>query len=646
MPSGSPRGLAEHPAALVAAARWALELTDVEDCATAARLPRAAVALEHGLALARALPEADRRALAAALPADLGGPVETRQPLSLAALRALPEVVTAPWAARLAAGLDEAGTEQAAPGPLPELARPLEDILVAGGDNRLTIDAARGLNRYGTAPRPRPEAIHFSSSTASSISDYGFRLCDELRRRVLRRGLAGAVPEEVLRADLADRVRDEIAALLGLEPYQADVVLAASGTDTELLAVLLALAADDGRPLTNLLVAPEETGRGVVLAGEGRWFDDVAATGVRVRKGEPAWPGRAIETRAVAIRDTGGRVRPAETIAVEIRQQVNEALERGHRVLLHVVLGSKTGISAPPLEVAEGLRRAGEGRVDVVVDACQLRVTPSLLGALARRGWMVQVSGSKFLTGPAFSGALVVPPALRDRRAAAARLLAAAPAVAWPSDWPAEWRAAFGEPDLPPASFGPLLRWAAALGEACLLNAVPRTMYRAAFERFRTALHDRLEASRVLVSLPTPDRHLADLGEEPPGLSARSIICFALAVGGTPEAPRLAGPEECQLLFEMLNRDVSGLLPGLTPEERRLAARPMHIGQPVALRPDSPEAPTVLRLVVGARYFTIVGYPADGDTEASLAAEIADATSALDKLELLVRHFGHLRKAA
>jgi hypothetical protein len=54
----------------------------------------------------------------------------------------------------------------------------------------------------------------------------------------------------------------------------------------------------------------------------------------------------------------------------------------------------------------------------------------------------------------------------------------------------------------------------------------------------------------------------------------------------------------------------------------------------------------VLRLVVGARFFTIVGFPADGDAEAALQGEIADATGALDKLELLVRHFAQLRRHA
>lgn len=512
--------------------------------------------------------------------------------------------------------------------------------MVGGGDARLLVASATGLNRYGTTPRPRPEAIHFSSSTASSVSDYGFALCDLLRRRMLRAVLRGVVGFATIREAMADAVREEIAAWLGLEPDEADVVLSPSGTDTELLAVMLALAA--GGSLTNVLIAPEETGRGVVLAGGGTFFDDTAAAGLPVRKGTAAWPDRVVRVSSVSIRDEEGLVRPAARIAADTRAAVVEALARGDRVLLHVLLGSKTGLSAPDLDLAAELEREAGGRLDVVVDACQLRVTPGILGGLVRRGWLVQVTGSKFLTGPPFSGALVIPGVLRGRANATRALQATAAAVSRPREWPTLWRDTSPGPARPLASPGPLLRWAAALAEAALLRAVPVELSRYAFASFGAALRDRLARSAVLRPLDPIDEHLADLGDEPPGLAAHSIICFAILDqdGGRPLS--LA---ECQRLFELLNSDVSGLLPGLGPTDRALAAQPAHIGQPVELRPGASGAPSVLRLVVGARFFTIVGFAEEGATEAALASEIADATRAIDKLELLVRHWAALRPA-
>ncbi len=75
------------------------------------------------------------------------------------------------------------GPSRAAPpsAHLTELWQCIEHLMVSGGDSRIAINRQRGFNRYGTTPRPRPEAVHFSSSTASSVSDYGFTYCDLLR---------------------------------------------------------------------------------------------------------------------------------------------------------------------------------------------------------------------------------------------------------------------------------------------------------------------------------------------------------------------------------------------------------------------------------------------------------------------------------
>ncbi len=623
---GCPKGLA-------AAARLGIELAEVWKVSTERRIARCVAALCY----ARSLPGARDPALIALLPPRLGrllAQSEDGADLDATAAQALSSLLTG------AAAFETVGAPASCPASVIALSVPLEEALAEAGDTRLRVDPVRGLNCYGTTPRPRPEAIHFSSSTASSVSDYGFLLCDEIRRRLLRQCDDG---ESRSWAVLADGVRGEIANLLGLAFNDADVVLAASGTDTELLAVLAALAADPPRPLTNILVAPEESGRGVALAGAGRFFDVSTAAGIAVPMGERAWPDRSVETHCLPIRDLKGRVRSTESIIADLRDEVASALNAGNRVLVHVLLGSKTGISAPPLEVIDALRRGHEADVDVVVDACQLRITPSLLGALARRGWMVQITGSKFLTGPAFSGALILPATMRARRAEAAALLAAAPAVGRPEDWPRAWRMSGDGGARPPESYGMLYRWIAALGEAALLGALPRSLCKHAFQHFRTALHERLEASPVLVPMPTPDRHLADLGEEAPGLAARSIICFSPTVEDSCGTRRRASLEECQLLFECLNSDVSSRLTGLDEVETALARRAMHIGQPVALRTDSAEAPVVLRLVVGARFFTIVGYPADGDHESALRAEIGDAVAAIAKLELLVRHLSELK---
>jgi hypothetical protein len=100
------------------------------------------------------------------------------------------------------------------PASLGELSLPTECILVAGGDSRLSIDRETGLYRYGTVPRPRPDAVHFSSSTASSISDDGFMLCDMFRRDLAMAVLRDEVSLEALRVQATDAVITQILGLL------------------------------------------------------------------------------------------------------------------------------------------------------------------------------------------------------------------------------------------------------------------------------------------------------------------------------------------------------------------------------------------------------------------------------------------------
>lgn len=524
-----------------------------------------------------------------------------------------------------------------------QLSQPLEDLLVSGGDSRLAVDPLTGMNRYGTSPVPRPEAIQFSSSTASTISDYAFWFADLVRSTCLQRLYDGDEDELATRDRLADQLQAEIRRLLRLAEDEAEVILCASGTDSEALAVLLGLGATD-RPLTNILIAPEESGRGVSSAGAGRYFDHWSQTGNRVDKGEPIWPHRRITAEAVSIRDHQGKERSADDVAAEVSKLVDRALSDENHVIVHQLLSSKTGLILPDRACLERIKAVAPERIDIVVDSCQVRTPLERLGELVRHGWMVQISGSKSFTGPPFSGALIVPTTMRNRRDRVAVLLQRSADATDRSDWPQHWRSA-----LPPAercpSFGPLFRWMAALVEVTLLEALPVDGCWIAYDRFRSALDARIRASERLV--PLADRSDDPAGEDATALdfSSRSIISFAVADptdSRCKDEATLLSFDDCQLLFEMLNRDLSDHCKSASARERALLAVPAHIGQPVALRSD---AYSVLRLVIGARFFTIVGFGPRGSENVALLGEIADAVRAIDKLELLLQYWSDLRPA-
>jgi hypothetical protein len=147
------------------------------------------------------------------------------------------------------------------------LAAPLEQLLRAGGGSRLEVDPATGLNAYGCAPHPRPEALAFGSSTASSVSPQAYAAAEALRQELIGAARTGDF-EGALDEAIAAIRRGILEACGAADLAGVEVVLTPSGTDAEYAALHLARAAPD-RPLVNIVIAPEETGSGVARGGAG-----------------------------------------------------------------------------------------------------------------------------------------------------------------------------------------------------------------------------------------------------------------------------------------------------------------------------------------------------------------------------------------
>jgi hypothetical protein len=165
-----------------------------------------AAALRHGAALLRQLRENDRALVLDLLPKEVAAAFSATTEPSIT-----PELLK--WQASRVEVLDHIFGVLAGPfnpASLGELSLPTECIIDAGGDSRLIIDRETGLNPYGIVPRPRPDAVHFSSSTASSISEYGFMLCDMFRRDLAMAVLRDDVSLETLRVPATDAVITQI----------------------------------------------------------------------------------------------------------------------------------------------------------------------------------------------------------------------------------------------------------------------------------------------------------------------------------------------------------------------------------------------------------------------------------------------------
>jgi hypothetical protein len=283
-------------------------------------------------------------------------------------------------------------------------------LMTEGGDARLHLTPASGLNRYFSAPRPSP-VLAYASSTANDISAPAFEHVVGLLPQV--RDLDGPGYARRLE-DLRARLR----AAYGL-PGDVGVVFAPSGTDLEYVA-LACTAGKAPNGTHNILLGADEVGSGCIHSAFGRYFAEETALGVATQMGAPV-PGLGethVEMIDIPVRDPDGHARPSAEIAARMDAAISGAAGAGRHVLVHVVHGSKTGLILPSLEDIDRLRAEHGGQATFVVDACQARITSAAIADYLARDAIVFVTGSKFMGGPPFSGFAFVPAALA--RAAAA----------------------------------------------------------------------------------------------------------------------------------------------------------------------------------------------------------------------------------
>ena len=509
-----------------------------------------------------------------------------------------------------------------------------EGLMETGGDIRLARDPRSALNGYGCSHRPRPWAITFASSTASSSSERGYTAADRARLRATLALLRGTSSRNAVRQSL-NAVRRGIAKVFGLRPDE-QIILAASGTDTELLALALTHLAGAEQPILNILIAPEETGRGVPMAARGLHFAVDTALGHDVTFQAPVAGFRADTTLAnIPLREADGALRAAEAVEAETAAIMASAMARGQRVILHVLDLSKTGLLAPRPAFLAQMRALHGDTFDIVVDACQARLSPASVRAYLALGAVVLITGSKFFTGPPFAGAALLPQPIAARLASA-RLPAGLDAYFGRDDFPLRAPAAANLP--PVGNYGLALRWHAALAEMQALLRVPPARRAEILEGFGQIVQAAVAAQPALSLLGAPEICRGPQAE--PWELLPSIHTFSLRA---PHAPgRCLTPAEARNVYLWLNTDLSPLFPAA----QNIAARICHIGQPVPLpQPGCAEPQGALRVSAGARLLS--GEPSHrGLAQAArLQREFADLAVVFRKIDLILRNWEQLTAA-
>jgi hypothetical protein len=509
-------------------------------------------------------------------------------------------------------------------------ALPTSVLLASGGKDGQLVDWATGRNRYGVAPVPAPRTISLASCTASSPTEAAYEAAERCRQRLLGRALRGDHEAAIRRS--WGTIRAELAHLLGLSRDEPDtaVLPTPSGTDAETVATVLSLAA--GRPLTTLLVGPLEVGSGTLQASLGRSFSTIAPNGRRTEPGEPL-PGmpQDIELITVEVRDAEGLPRAPEEIAAEIDGLLETLAGAGHQILLHVVEGSKTGVRVPKEVDLQRWEAAHRSRLDVIVDAAQLRVDDAAIVRHVTAGRMVIVTGSKFFGGPPFCGALLVPSALATRLPTAhlpAGLADYLERGAVPPELETLGRVAADTPNV-----GLLLRWTAAIEEMHAFLELPAELRAAVTSGLSGHVMDAIRA--------VPSVDLVPSGVEPGDGSGPPPTIFTMRLV---RDGRQLGESELRWIQDAMRQDLTDRVPEpADPGLRAALARAVDVGQPVPLGPAGGggfgirfaySAPTLTRIACDPRL--------GGSVEDRLRHVVADTVLALQKLTYVAQRYDEL----
>ncbi len=522
---------------------------------------------------------------------------------------------------------------------LPDLKKPLAALLTLGGDERMDLQSASGLNRYGCAPKLR-RAIPFGNCTASSLTTLGAegaqRWLDRLAAAAERESKRGLDCEaEALFREARLTLRRE----LGLLDSAVEIAFCPSGTDAELLALAL-VRGGNAKAVTNIISGPEEVGSGTTLAAAACYFQATVPAGVqrKVKARIDDALAASVELKTINLRQADGLMFEPEELDTRAKEMVENALLKGRKVILHVLAHSKTGAHAPSLACVDSLRKKYGSRVAIIIDAAQGRMSRLGMKAAIDKGYMVILTGSKFYGGPSFSGALFVPPEFWPKNTRQTKLPSGLADFFSAPELPVSWKGLRASLSQKP-NIGLLLRWGAALAEIKAYYQVCGESRLDVLRFWEREVPARLAAAKYLLLLPSE----RVIGDDHNRLLQSKQTIFSFYLLNRENRKRL--PKNSLLkVFHWMNRNLSELMPEASLSEKKILATEIHVGQPVLLTNEGESERCVLRIALGGALITRV---AEDETLGScFAARKEWLGQQIDltwkKLDLIVEHFEKL----
>lgn len=373
----------------------------------------------------------------------------------------------------------------------------VEHLMSSGGDDRITLDEVTGLNNYGCEPKPK-NLISFSSSTASTISSGAYNFCKIKQHQLIERSIESSEYDSYTIS--VQEIKSFIKSYYSLDE-NVSIVLGPSGTDLEYIA--LALSLSKAKKITNIILGLEEVGSGMEYAAAGKYFSNKSALGKKVIQGQllHGLDPEIITCKYLPIRNDDGHALTSNEILSNIEEVTIQSLKEGRRPLVHAIYRSKTGLITPGIDEIESLSKNYGDKIDIIVDACQGRISHLVINKYLQMGAMVMVTGSKFYCGAPFSGAILLPNnSIQNFRKVDLTSFSGLAPLFTREEIPQYWTSLYQSLN-EEVNFGLVLRWYSAIYEMERLSNVDTEKIQFIIHSFRSLLVKQIHHSNDLLTL-------------------------------------------------------------------------------------------------------------------------------------------------
>ncbi|MFB9055594.1 hypothetical protein ACFFU9_02455 [Mariniflexile ostreae] len=510
------------------------------------------------------------------------------------------------------------------------LAKPTEDLLMSGGDLRLNIDEIHLLNKYGCRPFPRPDAFTFASSTATSVSNFAFDKTDKVRKILIKDSLK--IGFKAATMAFSELLKNNLRNIFKLNE-ECQIIFSPSGTDSSLqIAAITQIISD--KDITHVLVASDETGSGVPSALKGCHFENTTALNFPVTKGDKIDGFRDVDLIKVPFRDENGDLKPSSQLDTEVLTAVSKANALKRHIVLHVMDQSKLGYQSPSEKMLQNLEALENLSIQIIVDASQLRLDPIDIQNYLNKGYIVTITGSKYFTGPPYSGALILPKQVSKLIDSVKSTLPVGLTNYYNhSDWSTSWCCSNELSE--GFNYGSYMRWNAAISEMDRYYRTPILYRNMGMEMFCNFVDDSIKEASFLEPLYRDgiEENTYNNGEF--GIrNIRTIFPFFIL-----KNKKALSLENVKKLYILLNSDISDQFEDSPLEIIRLAAQKCHIGQAVNVKYTNDFQSAVLRISLGARVISESWVNRDVSIFfRNIEVQMNQITVIIKKIELILSH--------